>query len=253
MISSLYMLYICHICLDTNTKKWFNMLEVGSSVQREGKELERFGVGTFQFPVFTRFVHPTGDKYFKANLLLNWQTLSTLDYASSLQLAWRVEISRFPKRYLPQYINFSTSLKLHCDIRVSLPNRLDENSIIKFTFFRRWFVAENEERRLLNPRAPERLVWTAHRVRKHPRLVLPFLPLRRLRRHRGDNFEFGVISNSPLKNTKFPLRGHRWNPGKSPGKVGESRERLWRHQPAEAKVAQPKEGAYTYICLHLQD
>ena len=47
------------------------MLEVGFSVQREGKELERFGVRTFQLPVFTRFVHPTGDKYFKANLLLN--------------------------------------------------------------------------------------------------------------------------------------------------------------------------------------
>ena len=104
----------------------------------------------------------------------------------------------------------------------------------------------NKERRRLNSRAPERLVKTAHCVRKHPRLVLPFLRLRRWRRHRGNNFEIGVISNSSPKNAKFRHCSHRWNPGKSPGKVGESRERLWRHQPAEAKVAkvaQPNEGA----------
>ena len=46
------------------------MLEVGSSVQREGKELERFGVGTLKNSVFTHFAHPTGDKHFKADLLL---------------------------------------------------------------------------------------------------------------------------------------------------------------------------------------
>ena len=104
-------------------------------------------------------------------------------------------------------------------------------------------LVECEEERRLNSRAPERLVLTANRVRKHPRSVLPFLRRRRWRRLRGNNFEIGMISNSSLKNAKLRHRSHRWNPGKSPGKVGESRERPWRHQPAKAKVLCLKEGA----------